>query len=94
MKLGLYGINIGICADPETATAAAQAAEDAGCESVWTAEHVVLPDPQVPPSPSAPDDPLLDPAVALSFVAAQTETLRLGTGIITPKPEKARERAS
>ncbi len=91
MKLGLYGINIGICADPETATAAA---EDAGCESVWTAEHVVLPDPQVPPSPSAPDNPLLDPAVALSFAAAQTETLRLGTGIITPQPEEARERAS
>ena len=82
MKLGLYGINVGICADPETAIAVAQAAEDAGFESVWTAEHVVLPDPQVPPSPSAPDNPLLDPVVALSFVAAQTETLRLGTGII------------
>ncbi len=82
MKLGLYGINVGICADPETTIAVAQAAEDAGFESVWTAEHVVLPDPQVPPSPSAPDNPLLDPIVALSFVAAQTETLRLGTGII------------
>ena len=82
MKLGLYGINVGICADPETTIAVAQAAEDAGFESVWTAEHVVLPDPQVPPSPSAPDNPLLDPVVALSFVAAQTETLRLGTGII------------
>lgn len=82
MKLGLYGINVGVCADPETAIAVAQAAEDAGFESVWTAEHVVLPDPQVPPSPSAPDNPLLDPVVALSFVAAQTETLRLGTGII------------
>ena len=54
----------------------------------------MLPDPQVPPSPSAPDNPLLDPAVALSFAAAQTETLRLGAGIITPKPQEARERAS
>jgi probable F420-dependent oxidoreductase len=82
MKFGLFGINIGACADPETATAVARAAEDAGFDSVWTGEHVVLPDPQVPPSPSAPDNPMLDPAVALSFIAARTERIRLGTGII------------
>ncbi len=82
MKFGLFGINVGACADPETATAVARAAEDAGFDSVWTGEHVVLPDPQVPPSPSAPDNPMLDPAVALSFIAARTERIRLGTGII------------
>ena len=82
MKFGLFGINVGACADPETATAVARAAEDAGFDSVWTGEHVVLPDPQVPPSPSAPDNPMLDPAVALSFIAARTEHIRLGTGII------------
>lgn len=82
MKFGLFGINVGACANPETATAVARAAEDAGFDSVWTGEHVVLPDPQVPPSPSAPDNPMLDPAVALSFIAARTERIRLGTGII------------
>ncbi len=59
-----------------------QACEAAGFDSVWTGEHVVLPDPQVPPSPVAPHTPMLDPAVALAYIAARTTTLRLGTGII------------
>jgi probable F420-dependent oxidoreductase len=82
MKLGLFGINTGPCASPETAARVARAAEAAGFESVWTGEHVVLPDPQVPPSPAPPQHPMLDPAVALAFLAAHTERLRLATGII------------
>ena len=82
MKLGLFGINIGPCADAHVALRIAQAAEEQGFESVWTGEHVVLPDPQVPPSPVPPETPFLDPAVALAFVAAGTKTIRLGTGII------------
>ena len=72
MKIGLFGINTGACARPEVATRVAKAAEAAGFESVWTGEHVVLPDPQAPPSPAPPDHPMLDPAVALAFVAAAT----------------------
>lgn len=82
MKFGLFGINMGVCSTPEAAASVARAAENAGFESVWTGEHVVLPDPQVPPSPLPPTYPLLDPAVALAFVAAHTKTIRLGTGII------------
>lgn len=82
MKLALFGINFGPCADPVVATRVAQAAEAAGLESLWTGEHVVLPDPQAPPSPSPPETPFLDPAVSLAFVAAATKTIRLGTGII------------
>jgi probable F420-dependent oxidoreductase len=82
MKIGLFGINFGPCADPGVATRVARAAEAAGFESLWTGEHVVLPDPQAPPSPAAPDTPFLDPAVALAYVAAATRDVRLGTGII------------
>ena len=82
MKFGLFGINFGACADAQVALRVAQAAERCGLESVWTGEHVVLPDPQVPPSPVAPETPFLDPAVALAYVAAGTSTIRLGTGII------------
>ena len=82
MKIGLYGINLGPCADPETAASVAKAAEEAGFESVWTAEHVVLPDPQVPPSPVPAQTRLLDPAVSLAYLAAHTRTLLLATGII------------
>jgi probable F420-dependent oxidoreductase len=82
MKLGLFSINTGICADPDLAAEIAVAAESAGFDSVWTAEHVVLPDPQVPPSPSPPLVPMLDPAVALAAIATRTTTIRLATGII------------
>ena len=82
MKFGLFSINNGPCASPKTAAVVAKAAEQAGFESVWTGEHVILPDPQVPPSPVAPDHPMLDPAVSLSFIAANTSKIRLGTGII------------
>lgn len=82
MKIGVFGINTGPCAAPATAAKVARAAEAAGFESVWTGEHVVLPDPQAPPSPAPPRHPMLDPAVALGFLAAHTERLRLATGII------------
>src|SRR5437867_180056 len=82
MKFGLFGINIGPCADPLVARRVAEEAEAAGFESVWTGEHVVLPDPQVSPSPVPPETPFLDPAVSLAYVAAHTRALRLGTGII------------
>jgi probable F420-dependent oxidoreductase len=82
MKFGLFSINNGPCASPKTAAAVAKAAEQAGFESVWTGEHVIVPDPQVPPSPVAPEYPMLDPGISLSFIAANTTTIRLGTGII------------
>ncbi len=82
MKFGLFSINNGPCASPKTAASVARAAEQAGFESVWTGEHVIVPDPQVPPSPVAPDYPMLDPGIALAYAAAHTSTVRLGTGII------------
>src|SRR2546430_9112826 len=100
MKFGLFAINMGPCSDPVTAVRVAQAAEAAGFESVWTGEHIVLPDPdpQVPASPVPsgighqsrrrlaqhldPKSALLDPAVSLAFVAAHTQRVKLGTGII------------
>jgi probable F420-dependent oxidoreductase len=82
MKIGLFGINFGLCADPAAMGRVARAAEEAELESVWTGEHVVLPDPQAPPSPAAPRTPFLDPSVALAHLAAVTTRIRLATGII------------
>ncbi len=82
MKFGLFGINNGACAFPKCAAAVARAAEEAGFESVWTGEHVILPDPQAPPSPVPAEYPMLDPAISLAFVAGHTTKIRLGTGII------------
>lgn len=82
MKLGLFSMNMYACTYPETAAIVAREAESAGFESLWAGEHVVLPDPQAAPSPMAPLDRALDPVVALSYLAAVTSTIRLGTGII------------
>ncbi len=82
MKFGLFGINMRPCDDPGTAARVARAAEQAGFDSVWTGEHIVLADPQVPPSPMPPEVPFVDSAVALAFVAGHTQTIKLATGII------------
>ena len=82
MKLGLFNINMESSARPELLVRAVRTAEAAGFESVWAGEHVILPDPQVPPSPMAPRDPALDSLLALTWAAAHSNTLRLGTGIV------------
>ncbi|QBD83380.1 LLM class F420-dependent oxidoreductase [Ktedonosporobacter rubrisoli] len=70
------------CSYPVTAIKIAQLAEAAGFESLWAAEHIVLPDPRVPSSPSDPQERFLDPLVALAFLAAHTKRVLLGTGVI------------
>lgn len=79
MKIGLFAINHGTCGDPETAVEVARAAEAAGLESVWTGEHIVVPD-RV--GQFAPTLDFLDTTVALTLVATHTTTLRVASGII------------
>lgn len=80
--IGLFGINFHACADPAVAKRIAQLAEELGYDSLWAGEHVVLPKPWVSPSPMGPDEPILDPLLALTHVAAHTHDIRLGTGVI------------
>jgi alkanesulfonate monooxygenase SsuD/methylene tetrahydromethanopterin reductase-like flavin-dependent oxidoreductase (luciferase family) len=82
VKLGLFGINMGAASTPESLASTAQMAEGGGVRVVLGGEHVALPDPQVPPSPMAPQDPALDPLLALAWAASCTRQLRLATGII------------
>jgi probable F420-dependent oxidoreductase len=82
IRFGLFSINAYACSYPDVAARVARAAEAAGFDSLWGGEHVVLPDPQAPPSPMAPDARILDPVIALTYCAALTTRVRLGTGII------------
>lgn len=90
MKLGLAFANTGPFADPAGLRDLAAAAEQVGIESVWTVEHVIWPtqyDSAYPYSPTGkmPGDKtsaIPDPLVWLSFVAAHSERLVLGTGIV------------
>jgi probable F420-dependent oxidoreductase len=88
MKLGLIPINIGM-ANLEQMVGVARQAEELGFESVWTFEHVIVPEDyssKYPYHPSGkmgttPETPFIDPLLALTAVAAATTTLRLGTGV-------------
>src|SRR6478735_4549132 len=82
MKLRIFGLNMNAGAAPEVTMRLAQRCEELGYESWWAGEHIVLPSPRVPPSPMEPDDDCLEPLVHLAFVAAATQRLVLGTGII------------
>jgi probable F420-dependent oxidoreductase len=82
MKLGLFAINYATCANPESAIEVARYAESAGFESVWTGEHVALPDPRPAGFTMAPTLPFLDTTVALTLVATHTTTLKIASGII------------
>lgn len=88
MKVGIVPINVGF-SDPAQIVAIAQKAEQVGLESAWTYEHAVVPvdyASRYPYSrsgkmPATPETNFIDPLIALTYVAAHTKTLRLGTGV-------------
>ncbi|WP_420452330.1 LLM class F420-dependent oxidoreductase [Ilumatobacter sp.] len=89
MRFGLaFASSIGI--EQEQALAVCRTAEEAGFESLWGGEHVVLPstiDSPYPYSadgkiPAEPDTPIPDPLIWLAFAAAAAPTMRLGTCIL------------
>jgi probable F420-dependent oxidoreductase len=82
MKLGYFGFNMGVLGSPEAIERVARAAEGAGLESLFSGEHVVVQDPQAPPSPLAPETPVVDQIATLAYAAAITKRIKLGTGII------------
>lgn len=90
MKFGIMFANSGPAAQPEHATALAQLAEEAGFESLWTVEHVVVPvgyESQYPYSrdgrmPGGEEVDIPDPLVWLTWVGAHTTRIKLATGIL------------
>lgn len=89
MKFGIVPINLQEFTDPEVLIPFVQRAETLGYESVWTAEHVIIPKTYTSVYPYNPrgklpfpaDAPIIDPLVALTFIAATTTRVRLGTGV-------------
>ena len=81
MDIGYFGLNIGSFDNPDSMTRLLETVEGAGFESIWTGEHVVLPDPRQAPSPAEPETPMLHPPAHLAFLAGVTSTIKLGTGI-------------
>jgi len=82
VELGVQGLNAKATLGPAVTRRIARRAEELGYTSWWAGEHVVLPSPRTSGSPMDPRDPILDPLVHLSYVAACTETMELGTAVV------------
>ena len=90
MDFGIIFANTGPFAEPEAAAKFAAQAEEAGFESLWTVEHVVVPagyESTYPYDPSGrmpgnDDASIPDPLIWLSYLAAVTSRIRLATGIL------------
>ncbi len=90
MKVGMMFANVAFFGTRDGAAKVARAAEDAGLESLWTVEHVVIPEGYESSYPYSPSGkmpggetaPIPDPLAWLSYVSALTTTVRLATGIV------------
>ncbi|MGE0880672.1 MAG: LLM class F420-dependent oxidoreductase [Acidimicrobiia bacterium] len=77
MKVGIHLPQFGRAAGPEAIARAAKQAEDLGYADVWVSDHIVRPAAQNYPSPM-----LYDPLMTLTFAAAVTERIGLGTSVL------------
>ena len=75
----------GPMADPEKLRRAARRADELGFHSLWLYDHVSFPAaiPQVYGKiVFSPETPFLDPMTTLAFLAAETQQIRLGSGVL------------
>jgi len=90
VKFGLRYASLGRFGRGPAAVEIAQAAEEAGFDSIWTVEHVVVPKgyrSRYPYSESGrmgeiEDFPIPDPLIWMAYVASATRSIKLGTAIL------------
>jgi probable F420-dependent oxidoreductase len=89
VKLGIHVPQWGPDATREGVLAVAQAAEAAGFDSVWVADHVVIPvtSGSTYPyhdggTPFGPEDGFLEAFTTLAMIAGATQRIRLGTSVL------------
>ena len=78
MRYGVHLPHIGRKAGPALIREAAVQAERLGFDDVWVSEHIIVPrDAAYPPSPA-----FYEPVLTLTWAAAATERVRLGTSVL------------
>jgi probable F420-dependent oxidoreductase len=90
MKIGLMFTNTGALSQPELIAHLATTAEQCGIESMWTIEHVAIPQGFQTPYPYSRDGkfpggetaPILDPLIPLSYCASMTSKLKFATAVV------------
>jgi len=89
MKIGFALPNVGPVSTAEAVAKVAQRAEALGYHSLWTIERLLWPAKPQTPYPATPDGSLpesykhvFDPLETLTFAAAHTKTIALGTSVL------------
>jgi probable F420-dependent oxidoreductase len=89
MEAGISFANSGPFARPELFGQLARMAEECGFDSLWTVEHVVIPQPHMPypgskdgQMPGGDSVAIPDPLIPLAYAAAITTKIKLATGIV------------
>jgi len=90
LKIGLMFANGAAASEPGRATELAVHAESLGFESLWAVQHIAVPvryASRYPYSekgtiPGGNDVAIPDPLIWLSYVAAQTRSIKLATGVL------------
>jgi probable F420-dependent oxidoreductase len=89
MRIGFALPNIGPVGTADALSQVAQRAEALRYDSLWTVERLLYPVKPQTPYPATPDGSLpevykyaLDPLEALTFAAAKTKTIALGTSVL------------
>jgi probable F420-dependent oxidoreductase len=77
MKFGYVAPNYGDKVSASELVEIAELCEDLGFDSIWATDHMVM-----PRELKEPYGQVLEPLITLSFIAARTKRLRLGTSII------------
>src|SRR6201981_2724908 len=77
MQLGIHLPHAGEQATPDKIRRAAMRAEDLGLDDVWVSEHIIVPRATFPRSPL-----FYDPVLSLTWAAAVTKRVRLGTSVL------------
>ena len=80
MRVGIHLPQYGHVAGPEAISRAARHAEELGFADIWVSDHIVHPAAQTYPSPH-----LYDPLVTLTWGAAVTTRVGLGTSTLCTK---------
>ena len=78
MKLGLYLRNMGPQSTRPLIADAARAAEDAGIDDLWVADHLAL----APEDSQGSDGRYVEPLATLAFLAGITERVALAVGVL------------
>src|SRR5215475_7424240 len=78
MQIGIHLPHIGRKAGPDAIRRAAIQAEELGFADVWVSEHIIIPKgAPYPPSPN-----FWDPVLTLTWAAAFTRRVKLGTSVL------------